>query len=313
MPANTVGSDQPHLPVLYQEIIHAIRPESPGRYIDGTVGAGGHAWGVLDASQPDGQLLGLDVDPQALVLSRQRLSVFDTRATLVQASYTAMDKVMSQIGWKAVQGIILDLGVSSMQLDTPERGFSFKVDGPLDMRFNPDQPVCAASLVNNLPESELARLIWEYGEEPQSRKIARAIVQARPIVTTRQLADVVARAAGSHHGKIHPATRTFQSLRIAVNDELQSIRSALPTAVAALAPGGRLAVIAFHSLEDRQVKQFFQRESRNCICPSDQPVCSCNHRASLILTTRHAVKASAEEIVYNARSRSARLRVAEKI
>jgi 16S rRNA (cytosine1402-N4)-methyltransferase len=312
MPNYVRGVNSPHLPVLYQEIILAIRPKSPGLYIDGTVGAGGHAWGILEASQPDGQLLGLDVDPQALALSRQRLSVFDPRVTLVQASYTTLDEVMRRLGWDAVQGIILDLGISSMQLDTPARGFSFNADGPLDMRFDPDHLISAANLVNDLPEEELANLIWRYGEEPHSRRIARAIVQTRPLATTRQLAEVVARASGGNHGKTHPATRTFQALRIAVNDELQSVADVLPKTTAALSPGGRLAIIAFHSLEDRLVKQYFQRESQDCICPPEQPVCTCNHRATVKIISRHAIKASAEEIETNSRSRSARLRIVEK-
>jgi 16S rRNA (cytosine1402-N4)-methyltransferase len=313
MSVNVPGDSFPHQPVLYQEIILAICPKSPGLYIDGTVGAGGHAWGILEASHPDGQLLGLDIDPQALALSRQRLSVYGSRVTLLQASYADLDEAMRRMGWKSVQGIILDLGVSSMQLDTPERGFSFKNGGPLDMRFSPDQSISAAELVNGLPEQDLADLIWRYGEETQSRRIARAIVMSRPFTTTTQLADIISNISGSYRGKIHPATRTFQALRIAVNKELETIEEALPKALEALAPQGRLAIIAFHSLEDRLVKQYFQRESQDCICPPEQPVCTCNHRATLKIISRHVIKASAEEIKINSRSRSARLRVAEKI
>ncbi len=313
MSVKVSGDSIPHLPVLYQEIIIAIRPESGGLYIDGTVGAGGHAWGILEGSQPDGQLLGLDVDPQALVLAHQRLSTFGGRVSLVQASYTTLDEQMQQKGWVAVNGIVLDLGLSSMQLDKPERGFSFQADGPLDMRFDPNQPVSAEDLVNGLPEEGLADLIWQFGEEPQSRKIARAIVHSRPIATTRQLAILIERVCGSRRGKIHPATRTFQALRIAVNQELQSLQVVLPKALSALAPRGRIAIIAFHSLEDRLVKQFFQRESQDCICPPSQPVCTCDHRAALKILTRHAVQATEEEKGANSRARSARLRVVEKI
>ncbi len=302
----------PHRPVLYQEIILSLRPHSPGLYLDGTLGAGGHAWGILTASQPDGKLLGLDVDPQALAMARERLSTFGERAILVQASYVDLQTQLSRIGWKTVDGIVLDLGVSSMQIDTPERGFSFQADGPLDMRFDPRQATRASDLVNQLPERELSDLIWRYGEERRSRKIAQAIVQARPLFTTRQLAEVILRVGGQR-GKIHPATRTFQALRIAVNQELQALEKVLPAAVSALASGGRLAVIAFHSLEDRLVKQFAQRESRDCICPPDQPVCTCGHKATINIITRHPIEASEVEKKENSRSRSAKLRVVEKI
>jgi 16S rRNA (cytosine1402-N4)-methyltransferase len=202
-----------------------------------------------------------------------------------------------------------------MQFDTPARGFSFQAEGPLDMRFSPDTPVTAADLVNDLPESELADLIYRYGEERRSRQIARALVRARPLQTTTQLAETIARAVGGR-GKaeaIHPATRTFQALRIAVNEELQAIETALPQAVAALAPGGRLAVIAFHSLEDRIVKQYFRRESQDCICPPEQPVCTCGHKASIEIITRRPVVPTQAEAQANPRARSARLRVAERL
>jgi len=257
--------------------------------------------------------LGLDLDPQALALASQRLAVYGERATLVQASYTTIPALLARMEWKAVEGIVLDLGVSSMQLDTAGRGFSFQVDGPLDMRFSPDQPTTAADLVNHLGEHELADLIWRYGEEPQSRRFARAISQARPIYTTLQLAEVILKAAGGRHQRNHPATRTFQGLRIAVNRELDSIEEVLPQAIQALAPGGRLAVISFHSLEDRIVKQYFRQESRDCICPPEQPVCTCGHRASVRDIERHGITASDAEIADNPRARSARLRVVEKL
>ncbi len=302
----------PHLPVLYQEIIHALNPHSPGRYVDATVGAGGHAWGILDASAPGGLLLGLDLDPQALEIASRRLSAFESRVTLRHASYTTLQQQLAELGWDAVDGIVIDLGVSSMQIDTPERGFSFLADGPLDMRFSPDQPTSAADLVNTLPENELADLIYRYGEERASRRIAWAITQARPLRTTAELADVIVRASGGRRGRIHPATRTFQALRIAVNGELQSIEEFLPRAVQALAPGGRLAVISFHSLEDRIVKQYFRQESRDCICPPDQLVCTCGHTASVIDVTRHPIEATEEEASSNPRARSAKLRIVEK-
>lgn len=291
-----------------------LNPQPGGRYVDGTLGAGGHAAGLLAASAPDGSLLGLDVDPAAIELARERLALFAGRAVLRQASYTTLPEQLQDLGWRQVDGILLDFGVSSMQLDAAERGFSFQADAPLDMRFDPGQELSAAHLVNELPEAELADLIYRYGEERQSRQIARAIVSSRPLETTRQLAAVIARAAGRQRSgqRIHPATRTFQALRIQVNRELEAVESVLPLAAAALAPGGRLAVIAFHSLEDRLVKEFFRRESRDCLCPPRQPLCTCGHRASLVEVTHRPLQASAQEIDRNPRSRSARLRVAEK-
>ena len=307
-----------HRPVLYQEIIHALQPRRDALYVDATIGAGGHAWGLLHASAPNGRLLGLDVDPQALEMAYLKLAEFGERAILVRASYTTLGEQISALGWEAVDGILLDLGMSSMQVDTPERGFSFLAEAPLDMRFDPDNPVRAADLVNRLPESELADLLFKYGEERHSRQVARAILAARPLQTTVQLAQVVAKAlrAGGRGGRrrgIHPATRTFQALRIAVNHELEAVEAVLPQAVAVLAPGGRLAVISFHSLEDRIVKQFFRRESQDCICPPQQPVCTCGHKASLREVVRHPIVPQAAEVESNPRSRSARLRVVEKL
>ncbi len=305
------GFKSPHVSVLYQQIITALRPKNSGCYVDGTVGAGGHAWGILAQSAPDGRLLGLDVDPIALDLAKTRLSEYGNRVRLVHSSYTALSFELLAAGWDHVDGIVIDLGVSSMQIDTPERGFSFLQDGPLDMRFDPTRPVSAADLINNSSEKELADLLWQFGEERNSRKIARAIVNTRPINTTLALARLIEKTVG-RSGKIHAATRSFQALRIAVNRELSSLTEFLPQAVRSLSPGGRLAVISFHSLEDRIVKQFFRLESRDCICPPEQPVCTCEHRASIIEITRHPVEADTDEIQRNPRSRSAKLRVAEK-
>jgi 16S rRNA (cytosine1402-N4)-methyltransferase len=299
-----------HEPVLYKEIIHALRPQDGGFYADCTVGAGGHAAGILAGSAPRGRLLGLDVDPAALEIARRRLAPFGDRAALRLGSYTGLAAELAGLGWGPVDGIVLDLGVSSMQLDRAERGFSFNRDAPLDMRFDPHQPATAADLVNELPERELADLICRYGEERRSRQIARAIVNARPIRTTLELAAVIARTTGG--GKIHPATRNFQALRIATNRELENLETVLPQAVSALKPGGRLAVIAFHSLEDRIVKAFFRLESRDCICPPGQPVCTCGHSASIVEITRKPLRPGDEEVKANPRARSARLRVAER-
>lgn len=303
----------PHISVLYKDIIAALQPKSSGRYVDATVGAGGHAWGLLDASSPDGQLLGLDLDPHALELANQRLALFNGRFTLLHSSYTTLLESLQRLSWDHVDGIVIDLGVSSMQIDTPERGFSFIKDGPLDMRFNPSQQTSAADLVNTLPEEDLASILWEYGEEKFSRRIARAIVGNRPFSTTLQLASIIEKAVGKSSGKIHPATRSFQALRIATNHELDSLQEFLPQAIQALAPQGRLAVISFHSLEDRIVKQYFRRESSDCICPPEQPVCTCDHTATIKEISRHPIEADEEEKQSNPRARSARLRIAEKL
>lgn len=281
--------------------------------MDGTVGAGGHSWGILQASSPDGQLLGMDVDPQALELAGKKLAEFSGRWHLVQASYVTLRERLEELKWEKVDGVLLDLGLSSMQLDTASRGFSFQVEAPLDMRFDPEGEVSAADLVNQLGEAELADLLYRFGEERRARQVARAIVAARPITTTIQLARVVARTTRGGKRGIHPATRTFQALRIAVNGELEALEQVLPLTPEVLLPGGRLAVISFHSLEDRIVKQFMRSESRNCICPPGQPDCTCDHRASLRVLTAKPIRPQEEEVENNPRSRSARLRVAERI
>jgi 16S rRNA (cytosine1402-N4)-methyltransferase len=283
-----------------------------GFYVDGTLGAGGHAAGLLAGSEPDGSLLGLDVDPQALELARQNLAPFGERACLKRAPYTSLPDQLAALGWDKVDGILLDLGASSMQFDTPERGFSFLADGPLDMRFDPSNPLTAAEIVNTWAEDELENVLFRYGEERSARRIARAILRARPVSGTRQLAEVIEKAIG-RHGAHHPATQTFQALRIAVNGELESLEKTLPLAVQALGAGGRLAIISFHSLEDRLVKGFFRLESRDCICPPGQPVCTCGHKASILEITRRPITPTEEEINRNSRARSAKLRVAEKL
>jgi 16S rRNA (cytosine1402-N4)-methyltransferase len=301
-----------HQPVLYQEIIHALHPNSRGRYVDGTLGAGGHAAGLLAASEPGGLLLGLDVDPQAIRVASRNLAPFGERARINRSSYTRLAEQLASLGWDSVDGILIDLGASSLQFDSPERGFSFQADGPLDMRFDPSNPLTAAEIVNTWPETELADVIYRYGEEPSSRRIARAIVQARPVQGTRELAAIVTKVLG-RHGSHHPATQTFQALRIAVNGELEAVEKVLPQAISALGPGGRLAVITFHSLEDRLVKEYFRREGKDCLCPPGQPVCTCGHKASLREITRHPIRPQEAEIKRNPRARSAKLRVVEKI
>lgn len=301
-----------HKPVLYQEILHYLKPVAGGLYVDGTLGAGGHAEGILRASDPDGKLLGLDLDPFAIEIAKERLKQFGHRVHIAQASYTSIKPQLDELGWQFVDGILLDLGISSMQVDTPGRGFSFRFDEKLDMRFSPQAEISAWDLVNELSEKELADVLYKFGEERRSRRIARLIVESRPVDTTIQLAGLVKKIVPAKPGH-HPATRTFQALRIAVNQEFESIQSVLPLALSVLNKGGRLAVISFHSLEDRIVKNFFRKESKDCICPSEQIICNCNHKVVIEIKTRKPVMASDTEIKANPRSRSARLRVAEKI
>lgn len=284
------------------------------RVIDGTVGAGGHSHAFLKRGA--GALLGLDLDPQALALAREALVPFGERAQVAHASYADMAREAARIGWAdGVDAILLDLGVSSMQLDTAERGFAFRSDGPLDMRFDPGgSRQTAAELVNLLDEDELATIFYRYGEEPQGRRLARIVVKARPYATTRELATAIEQAIPRKpKDKIHPATRVFQALRIAVNDELGTVERALPEAINLLRPGGRLGVISFHSLEDRIVKDTFKLAATDCICPPRVPVCVCGHVASVRLVTRKPIVATEDEIAANPRSRSAKLRIVEKL
>jgi len=308
--------DHEHVSVLYAEVMDGLAPRSGGRYVDGTAGRGGHAEGILRRGAPDGRLLALDADPVAVAAVRDRLALFGERAVVVQSNFRLIDTVVRAQGWDGVDGVLLDLGLSSPQLAMPERGFSFAADGPLDMRFDPAIPTTAADLVNDLSEEDLARLFYEYGEEPRSRRIARAIVEARRrgrLSSTTELAHLSERALGYTRGRTHPATRVFQALRIAVNGELDVLGETLPRAVSLLRPGGRLAVIAFHSLEDRLVKRFLQQESTTCVCPSAQPVCTCAHQPTLRAVSRGAIKATEADVLVNRRARSARLRVAERL
>lgn len=298
----------PHIPVLLDEVLDSLLPAE--RIIDGTLGAGGHTRALLNSGA--GAVLAFDADSMAIDIARANLAGYEDRVTIVHDSYANMAEHAKHIGWDSVDGILLDLGLSSMQLDTPERGFAFMHDAPLDMRFDQNNGLLtAADLVNTSDEYELADVFFKYGEEPQSRKIARAIIAARPIFTTRELAAAVEKAIPRHE-KIHPATRVFQALRIAVNGELETVERALPIAIGLLKPGGRLAVISFHSLEDRIVKQVFKLASTDCICPPKVPICVCGHHASVRLVTRKPVVPSDDEIANNPRSRSAKLRVVEK-
>jgi 16S rRNA (cytosine1402-N4)-methyltransferase len=304
-----------HVPVLFQQVLDGLQIKPGGLYIDATVGGGGHAAGILAASSPDGRLLGLDRDSAAIEATRNRLTPYAGRVVLVHSSFGRLAQVTQDKGWPPVDGVLFDLGLSSLQLADSERGFAFMTDGPLDMRFDPTMGgPTAADLVNDLSLEELAALLYRYGEESQARRIAEAITAARPLHTTRELATLVEQAVSmGHRPRIHPATRTFQAIRIAVNDELAVLEAALPQAAETLAPGGRLVVISFHSLEDRLVKHFMRRESRDCICPPGLPACVCGHRATLRLVTRKPIRPTADETAVNPRSRSARLRVAERV
>ncbi len=304
-----------HIPVLYQEVLTALRPQAQALFIDGTLGAGGHTEGLL-AAAAETRVLAFDRDPEAIRFVQERLAPYGDRLTLVNHNFADMGGVAPGQGFGQVEGILLDLGLSSRQLDSHERGFSFRFAAALDMRFDPTKGQSAADLINNLSEAELADIIWRYGEERQSRKVAQAIVRARPLQTTSQLADLVAQVIKRPKGRshIHPATQIFQALRIAVNDELGALERGLQSAVELLKPGGRLAVISFHSLEDRIVKQFMRDRSATTIATPDDP-----YRAhqpinpSLRLVTPKPITATEAEITQNPRSRSAKLRVAEKV
>lgn len=307
-----------HAPVLLDEAIDAMDPLPGHRYIDGTFGGGGHTRVLLDRSAPDGKVLAFDRDPAAVdrALRLAAETSLEHRLIVAHASFTDLYRIASAHEFLPVDGIFLDLGLSSYQLDEPQRGFAFSYDGPLDMRFDPTSGPSAADLVNTLSEEELASLIWRFGEDRNSRRIAAAVVRSRKeisIETTAQLALIIESAVGGRRGSpTHPATRTFQALRIAVNEELDALARVLPDAVQALAPGGRLVVISFHSLEDRIVKQFLRRESAECICPPEQPVCTCRHRATLAMLGG-TIKPSRAELERNPRSRSAIMRVAARL
>ncbi|MDD5313324.1 MAG: 16S rRNA (cytosine(1402)-N(4))-methyltransferase RsmH [Dehalococcoidia bacterium] len=302
-----------HVPVLLAEIIEALNIRQGGRYVDCTLGGGGHASAILEKCQPGGELLGIDSDPEAIKLAQHRLYDYFENTVLINDNFSNLEHICNETGFTQVNGILFDLGLSSLQLDTAWRGFSFQQSGPLDMRFNPDEKLTAADIVNKLPELKLAQLIRIYGEEPSAARIARNIVNNRPITDTAELAVIVSNSVIQRPIRIHPATRTFQALRIAVNRELDYLTSALEQTINCLAVGGRLAIISYHSLEDRIVKNFMSRESRGCICPSDIPECRCNHQPKLQILTKNVLVPTDREVDLNPRSRSAKLRVAQRI
>ncbi len=305
-----------HVPVLLPEVLEGLLVRSGASFVDCTAGGGGHSAAILAASAPEGRLLALDADPAAIRRVGERLhsEVTGGRLVLVQASFERLAQVAHEQGFAAVDGVLLDLGISSFQLETPERGFAMLLDGPLDMRFDPQATLNAADIVNEWDERSLADLLYRYGEETQSRRIARYLVQHRPLRTTTELAEAIERAVGGRRGsRIHPATRSFQALRIAVNRELEQLEQVLPQALQLLTPGGRLAVISFHSLEDRIVKQWMQAEARSYVPEPRLPQGGYDRAPALRIVSRKPIEAGEAEVAQNPRSRSAKLRIAERL
>ena len=312
--------DEGHLPVLVDEVIEMLAPAPGSLHIDATLGGGGHTERILEAASPDGRLLGLDADAAAIARVEARLRPrFGDRLVLRQANFRELAVVAPAAGFDPVDGCLFDLGLSSFQLADRERGFGFRAGGPLDMRFDPSRGVPAAELLASLDAAELTALFRRYGEEPKAPRIARAIVDARrvaPISTAEELAALVERVLPPNprvRRRTHPATRVFQALRIAVNEELEALQAGLAAALDLLRPGGRLVVLSYHSLEDRIVKRFFQAERRGCVCPPELPVCVCGRNPRLRLVTSPSLTPSATELAANPRARSARLRAAERL
>ncbi|KYH32600.1 16S rRNA (cytosine(1402)-N(4))-methyltransferase RsmH [Neomoorella mulderi] len=307
-----------HRPVLLAEVLHFLDPQPGEIFVDATVGGGGHSAAILPRLLPGGRLIGLDRDAEAINAARESLAPFGAAVELIQANFKDLVRVLQSRGFRAVDGLLFDLGVSSYQLDNPERGFSYQAEAPLDMRMGREQELTAATIVNTWPESKLAQIIWEYGEERWARRIAAFIAAARkkaPITTTTQLVDIIKAAipAGARRSGHHPAKRTFQALRIAINGELDALQAAMEQLEQVLNPGGRVGVISFHSLEDRIVKRTFQRLSGQCTCLPGLPVCICGRRRVLEPVTRKPVTPAATEIAANPRARSAKLRVARRV
>lgn len=301
---------------MAREVIDFLRPEPRKRYLDGTLGGGGHTEQILIHSSPDGQVLGLDLDDEALAAASQRLSRFGDRLVARQGNFGTAGAILSEIGWQRVDGIVLDLGVSSHQFESPERGFSFRGRARLDMRMDRRQSLDAYQIVNTFPASELERILRNCGEEPRARRIALAIVSERkmkPIKTTEELAEIVARVKGKGGRDHHPATQTFQALRIVVNQELENLDRFLGNGYELLQPKGRMVVISFHSLEDRLVKTAFRRWNRECLCPPRTPTCQCGWSRKVKLLTAKPLYPSPSEIAANPRARSAKLRAVERI
>ena len=308
-----MGLELHHEPVMIPEIMQALNVQPGGRYIDGTLGEGGHSREILRAGDPGGQVLGLDADAEAITVATERLAEYGESFRAVNVNFRDVRATALQYEFVPVHGVLFDLGVSSLQLDRESRGFSFRRADPLDMRFSFDQQITAADIVNRYAESELADIIFHLGEDRAARRIARAIVRSRPILTSLELAEVIEKVNPRRGKRTHPATQTFQAIRIAVNDELSALETALEQAVSLLGQGGRMAVISYHSLEDRIVKNFVRKQASDCICPPGTPVCRCDHLATLKVITRRPLIPTDAETASNPRARSAKLRVAERI
>ncbi|MDP6667168.1 MAG: 16S rRNA (cytosine(1402)-N(4))-methyltransferase RsmH [Dehalococcoidia bacterium] len=308
-----MGLELHHTPVMTPEVMQALNVQPGGRYIDATLGEGGHSKSILAAADPGGQVLGLDADPEAVSVASERLTDEGDAFLALNVNFRDIRATALRYEFVPVHGVLFDLGVSSLQLDRETRGFSFRRSDPLDMRFSFDQQVTAADIINEYAESELADLIFHLGEDRAARRIARAIVRNRPISTSLELAELIEKVSPRRGSRTNPATRTFQAIRIAVNDELSSLETALEQAVSLLGQGGRLAVISYHSLEDRIVKNFIRKQASDCICPPGTPICRCDHLATVKVITRRPVVPSDSEIESNPRARSAKMRVAERI
>lgn len=308
-----MGLELHHESVMMPEIMQALNVQPGGRYIDGTLGEGGHSREILRAADPGGQVLGLDADVEAITVATERLAEYGESFRAVNVNFRDVRATALQHEFVPVHGVLFDLGVSSLQLDRESRGFSFRRADPLDMRFSFDQQITAADIVNHYAESELADIIFHLGEDRAARRIAREIVRSRPILTSIELAQIIAKANPRRGKRIHPATRTFQAIRIAVNDELSALETALEQAVSLIGQGGRMAVISYHSLEDRIVKNFVRKQASDCVCPPGTPICRCDHLATLKLITRRPLIPTDTETASNPRARSAKLRVVERI
>ena len=308
-----MGLELHHTPVMIPEIIQALKAQPGGRYIDGTLGEGGHSKSILNAIEPGGQVLGLDADAEAITVATARLMEHGDAFLAINTNFRDIRATALKYEFVPVHGVLFDLGVSSLQLDRESRGFSFRRSDPLDMRFSYEQQLTAADIVNEYAESELADLIFHLGEDRAARRIARAIVNNRPVNTSVELAELIEKVSPRRGKRMHPATRTFQAIRIAVNDELSALETALEQAVSLLGQGGRLAVISYHSLEDRIVKNFIRKQASDCTCPPGTPICKCDHLATLKMVSRRPLTPTESEIETNRRARSAKLRVAERI
>ena len=305
--------DIQHIPVMVPEILKYLEVSSGGRYIDCTLGEGGHTKSLLEASNPGGEVLGIDADHEAIEVSKNRLEEYGERFIYDNSNFKNIKKIAMKSKFVPCHGILFDLGVSSLQLDKESRGFSFRRKAPLDMRFSINQTLTAQDVLNTFSESEISDILYQYGEERQSRKIAKLIIENRPLSNADELSDLIKKNIRQTNYKINPSTKTFQALRIYINEELNSLSQALEQSLEILGVGGRMAVISYHSLEDRIVKNFFKKESKYCICPPNIPKCDCEHFPKLKIVTKKPVSPSQSEIEANKRSRSAKLRVVERI